>query len=199
MCPFLRSTPQDEPTDAIIDHRWPRFHSETSAKSTKGYPDAYLSSVTAHPGRTSWPRGEEDKRRVRSSHCPSGYLRVYLATDSSLTQHYRQDRRPRVRRGTASWQYLLRPLYQAPSCSTTQDCQSDPPTMRNTSRILQRLYSLHTSSLDFIRYLHFLIQYDKEEEYLTNLQEPELTRLLDFLDKVRVFPSTFRRFRDRLL
>ena len=64
--------------------------------------------------------------------------------------------------------------------------------MGNTSRILRRLYSLHTSSPDFMRYLHFLIQQldqDKEEQYLTNLKEPELTRLLDFLDKVRAAPS----------
>ena len=61
--------------------------------------------------------------------------------------------------------------------------------MGNTSRILRRLYSLHTSSPDFMRYLRFLIQQDKEEQYLTNLKEPELTRLLDFLDKVRAAPS----------
>ena len=71
--------------------------------------------------------------------------------------------------------------------------------MGGTSRILQRLYSLHTSSPDFIRYLHLLIQRDEEERYLTNLKEPKLTRLLDFLDKVRAVPSTFRRFRDRYL
>ena len=71
--------------------------------------------------------------------------------------------------------------------------------MGSTSRILERLYTLHTSSPDFIRYLHFLIQHDDEEEYLTSLEEPELTRLLDILDKVRASPSTFRRFRDRHL
>ena len=71
--------------------------------------------------------------------------------------------------------------------------------MENTSRILQHLYSLHTSSPDFIRYLNSLIQSDNEEGYLTSLEEPELTRLLDLLDKVRAAPSTFRRFRDRLL
>ena len=60
--------------------------------------------------------------------------------------------------------------------------------MGNTSRILQRLYSLHTSSPDFMRYLHFLIQHDKEEQYLTDLKEPELTRLLDLLNKVRAAP-----------
>ena len=66
--------------------------------------------------------------------------------------------------------------------------------MGNTSRIFQRLYSLDTSSPDFLCYLRGLIQYDKEEQYLTNLEEPGITRLLDFLDKVRAVPSTFRRF-----
>ena len=71
--------------------------------------------------------------------------------------------------------------------------------MGNTSRTLQRLYSLSTSSPNFLCYLRGLIQYDKEEQYLTNLKKPELTRLLDFLDKVRAVPSTFRRFRYRPL
>ena len=58
--------------------------------------------------------------------------------------------------------------------------------MGATSRILQRLYSLDTSSPDFLRHLYCLIEYDEKEQYLTKLKEPELTRLLDFLDKVRV-------------
>ena len=77
--------------------------------------------------------------------------------------------------------------------------RSNRPTKKNTSKTLQRLYSLHTSSPDFIHTLHSLIQFDEEEEYLTNLKEPELTRLLDFLDKVCAAPSTFHRSRDRLL
>ena len=72
-------------------------------------------------------------------------------------------------------------------------------TMGKTSVILRHLYSLKTSSLDVTRYLHLLIQFDGEEKYLTNLKEPELTRLLDFLDKVRAASSTFRRLRDRPL
>ena len=60
--------------------------------------------------------------------------------------------------------------------------------MGNTSRILQRLYSLDDSSPDFLRYLRFLIQRDEEEQYLINLKEPELARLLGFLEKVRVGP-----------
>ena len=62
--------------------------------------------------------------------------------------------------------------------------------MGNTSRILQHLYSLNASSPYFLRYLHGLIQYDEEERYLTNLKDPELTRLLDFLDNVRAVPFT---------
>ena len=74
------------------------------------------------------------------------------------------------------------------------------PTMGNASRILQHLYSLDNPSPDFLRHLlHCLIKHDEEEEYLTNLKEPELTRMLDFLDKVRAVPSTFRRFRIRPL
>ena len=73
---------------------------------------------------------------------------------------------------------------------------SDLPAMGSTSRILQRLYSLDISSPDPTRYL---IQHDKEEQCLTNLNEPELKRLLYFLDKVRAVQSKLRRFRDRLL
>ena len=58
-----------------------------------------------------------------------------------------------------------------------------------TPKILQRLYSIKTSSPDFSHYLHSLIQSDREENYLCNLQGPALTRLVDFLDRVRIFPS----------
>ena len=71
--------------------------------------------------------------------------------------------------------------------------------MENTSRTLQRLYSLETSSPDFIRHLRYLIQFDQEEEYLTKLESPELTRVVDFLDKARTVPSTFLQFQDTLL
>ena len=71
--------------------------------------------------------------------------------------------------------------------------------MGNASKILQRLYSLDTSSPNFLRYFHCLIQHDEEEQYLTNLKEPELTRLLDFLDKVRAVPLIFRWLPDRTL
>ena len=71
--------------------------------------------------------------------------------------------------------------------------------MGNTSRILKRLYSLDASSPDFLRLLHCLIQYDEEERYLTKVKDSEVMQLVDFLDKVRAVPSTFRRSRDRLL
>ena len=55
----------------------------------------------------------------------------------------------------------------------------------STSRVLQHLYSLDTSSPDLLRYLYYLIQSDDEERYLSSLQGSELTRLVDFLDNVR--------------
>jgi hypothetical protein len=64
----------------------------------------------------------------------------------------------------------------------------------STSRILQRLYSLDTSSPDFLRHLYCLIQDDKKEQYLTSLRGSELTRLVDFLDKVHAVSSTFDQF-----
>ena len=71
--------------------------------------------------------------------------------------------------------------------------------MENTSRTLQLLYSLDNSSPDFFPNLRLLIQHDEEERYLIKLKEPELTRLVDLLDKVRSAPSTFRQFQERLL
>ena len=59
----------------------------------------------------------------------------------------------------------------------------------STPWILYRLYTLNTSSADFLRYFHSLILRDDVEEYLTSLQGPELARLVDFLDKVRTLPS----------
>ena len=71
--------------------------------------------------------------------------------------------------------------------------------MGKTSKILQYLYSLDASSPDFLRYLRRLIRIDEKERYLANLEGPELTRLVDFLDKVRAVLSTFRWSRDRFL
>ena len=66
-----------------------------------------------------------------------------------------------------------------------------------TAKILQRLYSLNTSSPDFTRYLSHLIQSDKEDPYLLGLQGSELTRLVDFLDTVRALPSAPSNLRNR--
>lgn len=65
---------------------------------------------------------------------------------------------------------------------------TDPPTM-TTPRILNHLYSLKTIPPDFPRYLDWLIQSDQEENYLSTLQNPELTQLVNFLDRVRPLPS----------
>ena len=66
-----------------------------------------------------------------------------------------------------------------------------------TSRILQRLYSLGTSSPDFLRHLYLLIQRDEKEQYLTSLQGSELVRLVDFLDEVRAVLAVFYQFTKR--
>ena len=58
-----------------------------------------------------------------------------------------------------------------------------------TPRILNHLYSLKTIPPDFPRYLDWLIQSDQEENYLSTLQNPELTQLVNFLDRVRPLPS----------
>ena len=63
----------------------------------------------------------------------------------------------------------------------------------STSQVLHRIYSLDTSSPDFLRYLYCLIQNDEEEQYLASLQGPELTRFVNFLDGVRTFsPASFK-------
>ena len=62
----------------------------------------------------------------------------------------------------------------------------DLPTM-STSQVLQLLYSLDTSSPEFLRCLYCLIRNDEEEQYLSTLQESELIRFVDFLDEVRSF------------
>jgi len=59
---------------------------------------------------------------------------------------------------------------------------------------LHRLYSLDPSSPDFLRRLHSLIRHDEEEQYLSNLQGWQLTRLVDFLDRVRIVPLVFHQF-----
>ena len=60
----------------------------------------------------------------------------------------------------------------------------------STSQVLQHLYSLDTSSPDFLRCLYCLIRNDEEEQYFSSLQGPELIRLVDFLDEVCSLSST---------
>ena len=60
--------------------------------------------------------------------------------------------------------------------------------------VLQQLYSLNPSSLNFLRRLHSLMWRDEREKYLTSLQGSELARLVDFLDKVHPIHSAFRQF-----
>ena len=55
----------------------------------------------------------------------------------------------------------------------------------STSDILQHLYSLDVSSPGVSRLIYRLIRRDKEEQYLSSLQESESARLVDFLDQVR--------------
>jgi len=40
-----------------------------------------------------------------------------------------------------------------------------------------------------MRHLHLLIQLDEREQYLTSIQGPELTRLVEFLGEVPILPS----------
>jgi len=63
---------------------------------------------------------------------------------------------------------------------------------------LQILYSLDTFSRDFSRRLYRLIQRDEKERYLTSLRGPELTKLVEFLDKVRAVLSPLISLRDKL-
>lgn len=67
------------------------------------------------------------------------------------------------------------------------ESRGDPVAM-STPWNLFCLYSLKPSSPGFLRRLHSLIRYDEDERYLSTIQGPELTRLLDFLDQVRAPP-----------
>lgn len=69
--------------------------------------------------------------------------------------------------------------------------EAHPPAM-STPQILQYLYSLDTSSPDFLRYLRCFILDDEGEQYSSNLQGMELTNLVDFLDKVCPLHPSFR-------
>jgi hypothetical protein len=59
--------------------------------------------------------------------------------------------------------------------------------------VLQQLYSLDPSSPDFLRVLYALIRNDEDEQYSSSLGGEELTRLVDFLDNVRLLlcPASF--------
>ena len=54
-----------------------------------------------------------------------------------------------------------------------------------TSEVLRQLYSLRTSSPDFLRVLYAFIRSDEDEQYSKSLDGPELISLVDFLDEVR--------------
>ena len=81
-------------------------------------------------------------------------------------------------------------LQQPSRCVWKLEFRGVPPTM-STPWILRRLYSLDPSSPDFLRQVYSLLRHDGEERYLPSLQEQELARLVDFLDRVRTLPSTF--------
>ena len=65
------------------------------------------------------------------------------------------------------------------------ELEVESPTM-STPQVLHHLYSLNTSSPDFLCCLYCLIQSDEEEEYLSTLQGSELARFVNFLDDVCV-------------
>ena len=76
--------------------------------------------------------------------------------------------------------------------------EADPLTMA-TPQILQLLYSFNTFCPEFSRCLDRLIQSDGEEHYLSNLQGSDMTRLVDFLDRVRAFLFAFFQFTKQIL
>jgi len=61
----------------------------------------------------------------------------------------------------------------------------------SASQVLQRLYSLDTSSPDFSRLLYGLIRQDEGETYSFSLEGSELARLVDLLDEVRTLLLAF--------
>lgn len=66
-------------------------------------------------------------------------------------------------------------------------------------KVLQHLYSLDTSSPDFLRVLYGLIRHDEDEQYSSSLQGLELARLVDFLDNVRPLRLSFCPVTERTL
>jgi len=69
----------------------------------------------------------------------------------------------------------------------------------STSQVLQELYSLDSSSPNLSRSLRRLVRRDKEEQYLSSLQGPELNRLVDLLDEVRTLPFAFHLVTEQIL
>ena len=80
--------------------------------------------------------------------------------------------------------------FQSDLRATSGLLEADPPTV-SIPWILHCLYSLDTSSLDFLRNLYSLFRHDEEELCLTNLRGTEPARLMDSLDGVCTFPSAF--------
>jgi len=62
----------------------------------------------------------------------------------------------------------------------------------STPHVFQYLYSLDTSSPDFLRYLYYFILDDEGERYSSNLQGLDLARLVDFLNEVCPLHLDFR-------
>ena len=56
----------------------------------------------------------------------------------------------------------------------------------HAAQALRQLYSVEPSSPDLLRVLYALIRIDENEQYSSDLEEEELTRLVDFLDNVRI-------------
>ena len=54
----------------------------------------------------------------------------------------------------------------------------------SASQTLQRLYSLDSSSAEFLRALYAFIRLDESGEYSLSLQQSESVRLVNFLDGV---------------
>ena len=68
--------------------------------------------------------------------------------------------------------------------------RADPPAM-SASTALHKLYSLDTTSPEFLRGLYAFVRSDEDGKHSADLNGVELTRLVDFLDNVRPFSSDF--------
>ena len=68
----------------------------------------------------------------------------------------------------------------------------------SASQALQRLYSLDTSSSEFLRALYKFTRLDENGECSFNLRQAESGRLVDFLDGVGITKSLCNLFRLRL-